>query len=1376
MGAKKAFLAVMTVLILVLLAGSAHALPNPAATYCSKLGYGYEIVPTENGQEGQCIVSEGVELDEWDFYRGKVGSGYSYCARYGYETQSKTIDMGGFTTEEAVCVQRLGYENDGAAGEVVEIPMLELMEKNGEPLIVEDARASRESIERGNIPLGQIKSKVRGASLPTSFDWRSKEGKSYIGPIKNQGSCQPGSCYAFSAVANAEGVVNWANESYDDNVANFSESFIMWCLGRIPAYGVHFYGCSGADYSYSELTALTTNGTTTQTNFPYQGNDPGACNHWGDPVTTFSSWSRVECNNTTAIKEAIITYGVIDVAVYVVNDFTNYNGGMYNDSNTQCDGAPCSYTTTNHAVALVGWGNNATYGDYWILRNSWGATWGESGYMRITQYSAAVGCAATWLEITPFGPHLNYSSTTTSNGTYEQNWISINASVTNAYLDTLTVGLYNTVGIIQQNSTTTENYLFINFTGLSDGTYYINATANDTAGNTNETSTWTITLNNNQWNTTGNVSGNSALNNSVQKMNKTLTIQNGGSLTLSNVTLSLNNSANITVSNGGTLIVRNSTIVANGIESNGDVFIDPSIVWLNGNWTITGGQTNVTNNTVVRMNVTSNGEFGIYVEGGNLIVTSSNITNGENASAAFFFTVESGSNFTMNDSYLSYCGYASGGVTEKGLYTEVDSRISNNTIANASRGLGVYWAGSSNSYILDNTFLDAGSPVMHFASSSNNTIARNVINDTTGNGIQLESGSGNTLINNTLNNLGWIGFRLYSSTSGNTLIGNDINTGLGAAFSLETSTNNNLSANTVSGNGYGVTLWTSSTNNTIMHGTYNNNTYGIYVSASDNSTFTNNSATNNSIADFYSTGTSVGNVVTNLTLGNTLVTFTSLDVTINTSGAPAADPAGYKNISKYVNVSGNAGGSWIYMNVSYSAAEVSGLNESLLRMWRYNGSWVQVPGTNSVDTTANIVYANISSFSIFAPMAFNDTTPPSITVNVPTSTYNTTVNQSWAYVNASVNDTGSNVSSCILEWNVSLNITMTMIGTGQNVVCYYNRTNIAINASYTYRIIANDTASPPNTAIAGAWVYINYTGVTQMVVGFNISLNADNRSANLEWNATPGADGYVVYYSTNASKVLNYSLLGAGDLLVNATGILNTTWNDTSASANVSRFYRVSSYTHGVAGVLFARNTFGKFNITFVASNLSDVKMTLVSLPLDVSNKSLEHIFRGVSVPSLATIAYYNTTGGESYYRTAFYKDQAWRGDFTELEIYHSYVATNFDANTTVTLVGAVPTGWQTVSIQATNTTPGQMQINTAGWYSSITQYNLNGTLNETNIDQGDTVSWYNTTSKLFETITYDGTGWSGDFNCLEPSVGYMITANRTYTWGYNRTNAIVFV
>jgi C1A family cysteine protease len=232
--------------------------------------------------------------------------------------------------------------------------------------------------------------------LPSQFDWRNYNGHSYIGAIRNQEAC--GSCYAFGACAAAEGTYNLAMGLYDGDCSDFSESFIIWCLGSLPEYKPHFYGCDGADYTYSELTALTVEGVSSEADFPYQTWD-GCGDHWDDPRIAFGSWYRIPCGDIDAIKTAIMTYGVVDVAVLTTSAFQAYSGSIYEDTNTDCYEDPCYNTPTNHCVALVGWNDNGdpeTNG-YWILRNSWGTDWGESGYMRIKYRSAAVACEACYL-------------------------------------------------------------------------------------------------------------------------------------------------------------------------------------------------------------------------------------------------------------------------------------------------------------------------------------------------------------------------------------------------------------------------------------------------------------------------------------------------------------------------------------------------------------------------------------------------------------------------------------------------------------------------------------------------------------------------------------------------------------------------------------------------------------------------------------------------------------------------------------------------------------------------------------------------------------------------------------------------------------------
>ena len=236
-----------------------------------------------------------------------------------------------------------------------------------------------------------------GPPLPDHFDLRNvAPGRSYIGPIRQQGSC--GDCYAFGACAAAEGTYNLATGRYNRDCVDFSEACLAFCL---DSFYEGFEGCVGSDYDYRELDAMIEKGVCFERQMPYDPFETSCSSSPRRAYKMFSSWHRIPCSDITAIKTAIRYFGVVDVAVLTNPAFDAYAGGIYEDSMTDCVGEDeyadtCCYAPTDHVVALVGWDDNGGDG-YWILRNSWGSKWGEAGYMRIKYHSAHVACAACYL-------------------------------------------------------------------------------------------------------------------------------------------------------------------------------------------------------------------------------------------------------------------------------------------------------------------------------------------------------------------------------------------------------------------------------------------------------------------------------------------------------------------------------------------------------------------------------------------------------------------------------------------------------------------------------------------------------------------------------------------------------------------------------------------------------------------------------------------------------------------------------------------------------------------------------------------------------------------------------------------------------------------
>jgi len=270
-------------------------------------------------------------------------------------------------------------------------------------------------------------------------------------------------------------------------------------------------------------------------------------------------------------------------------------------------------------------------------------------------------------------------------------------------------------------------------------------------------------------------------------------------------------------------------------------------------------------------------------------------------------------------------------------------------------------------------------------------------------GVDLLSSSGVSVRNTTARD-GEYGIRLRSTDSSR-LAGNDLRRNVVAGVALSRSVDNLLRNNTAGANAVGIGLADASRANVLIDNRVTGNAReGIDVaSGSDGNELEGNSlvdnrkgirlsgvtgtrlldtvARNNS-RDFHAESGSIDTDVENLTLASATVSFEARDVAVDAVGSPPAAPTGTPAIGRYVrveptNANGNASGfdpahSWAFLNVSYTDADASGVDESALRLWRYNrttGDWSLAGPPNGVDTAANYVFANVTAFSVVAPLA-----------------------------------------------------------------------------------------------------------------------------------------------------------------------------------------------------------------------------------------------------------------------------------------------------------------------------------------------------------------------------------------------------------------------
>ncbi|XP_041060695.1 procathepsin L-like [Carcharodon carcharias] len=199
--------------------------------------------------------------------------------------------------------------------------------------------------------------------LPTTVDWRPK---GYVTAVKDQGQC--GSCWAFSTTGVLEGQVFRKT----GKLISLSEQYLMDC-----SRAVGNAGCNGGSVLGGFLF-IKEKGIASEQSYPYTAKDGNCTFNQNDIVATCKGVKQIPTGSEADLAAVVATVGPISAGIDAEHrSFMLYKSGIFYEPH-------CSTVKLDHGILVVGYGTE-NQKPFWIVKNSWGANWGNEGYVHMAK-------------------------------------------------------------------------------------------------------------------------------------------------------------------------------------------------------------------------------------------------------------------------------------------------------------------------------------------------------------------------------------------------------------------------------------------------------------------------------------------------------------------------------------------------------------------------------------------------------------------------------------------------------------------------------------------------------------------------------------------------------------------------------------------------------------------------------------------------------------------------------------------------------------------------------------------------------------------------------------------------------------------------------